>query len=68
MLFYTEEAIDMLGDASLDAMASDRKMQLALQRLVEIVGVDLNVLWDVIVNDLPLLVEQLRTIVGKDQN
>ncbi len=30
--------------------------------------VDLNVLWDVIVNDLPLLVEQLRAIVRKDQN
>lgn len=28
----------MLGDASLDAMVSDRKMQLALQRLVEIMG------------------------------
>ncbi len=103
MLIYAEEAIDMLGDASLDAMVHDRKMQLALQRLVEIVGeaasrvsekarrqhpaiawreiigmrnrlahayhrVDLNVLWDVIVNDLPLLVEQLRAIVGKDQN
>lgn len=38
MLIYAEEAIDMLGNASLDAMVSDRKMQLALQRLVEIVG------------------------------
>ncbi|MDE0633055.1 MAG: hypothetical protein F4Y84_19860 [Caldilineaceae bacterium SB0665_bin_25] len=38
MLIYAEEAVDMLGDASLDAMVSDRKMQLALQRLVEIVG------------------------------
>ncbi len=33
MLIYAEETIDMLGDASLDAVVSDRKVQLALQRL-----------------------------------
>lgn len=101
MLVYAEEAIEILGDTSRDAMKANRMMQLALQRLVEIVGeaanrvsrgtqeehptiswsqiigmrnrlahvydrVDLDVLWDVIVDDLPPLVEQLKAIVGRD--
>ena len=101
MLIYAEEAIEILGETSLNAMVGDRVMQLALQKLVETVGeaarrvsqqtqeqhpgiawreiigmrnrlahvydrVDLKVLWDVIVNDLPRLVEQLEEIVGRD--
>ena len=38
MLVNAEEATGILGGASLDAMVSDRAMQLALQRLMEIVG------------------------------
>lgn len=101
MLVYAEEAIEILGDTSREAMKVNRMMQLALQRLVEIVGeaanrvsrgtreehptiswsqiigmrnrlahvydrVDLDVLWDVIADDLPPLVEQLEAIVGRD--
>ena len=101
MLIYAEEAIEILGETSLNAMVGDRVMQLALQKLVETVGeaarrvsqqtqeqhpgiawreiigmrnrlahvydrVDLKVLWDVIVNDLPRLVDQLKEIVGRD--
>ncbi len=101
MLVYAEEAMEILGDTTRDAMKGNRMMQLALQRLLEIVGeaarrvsqrtqqeypaiawseiigmrnrlahvydrVDLDVLWDVIVDDLPPLVEQLDAIVGRD--
>ena len=38
MLVYAEEAIEILGETSLEEMARNRVMQLALQRLVEIVG------------------------------
>ena len=38
MMVYAEEAIQVLGDKSRDALNADRMMQLALQRLVEIVG------------------------------
>lgn len=101
MLVNAEEEIEILGDTSREAMKVNRMMQLALQRLVEIVGeaanrvsrgtreehptiswshiigmrnrlahvydrVDLDVLWDVIADDLPPLVEQLKAIVGRD--
>ena len=103
MLVHAEEAIALLGEANLDALASNRTLQLALERLVEIVGeaanrvssttqqrhtqipwsqiigmrnrlvhgydaINLGRLWDTITYELPLLVEQLREIVGKDQN
>ena len=38
MLVYAEEAIEFLGNTSQEELAHDREMQLALQRLVEIVG------------------------------
>ena len=38
MLAHAKEAIDLLGDASLDGLMDNRMMQLALQKLVEIVG------------------------------
>ena len=38
MLVHAEEAIALLGDASQDELASDRVLQLALERLIEIVG------------------------------
>ena len=38
MLVYAEEAIEILGDADLETVVRNRVMQLALQRLVEIVG------------------------------
>ena len=38
MLIYAREAIELLGDASLNDLMDDRVLQLALQKLVEIVG------------------------------
>ena len=38
MLNHAREAVDLLGDASLDELKSDRVTQLALQKLVEVVG------------------------------
>ena len=38
MLIHAREAVDLLGEASADELKSDRVMQLALMRLVEIVG------------------------------
>ncbi len=38
MLIHAEEAIDSLGEASLNDLVDDRVMQLALQKLVEIVS------------------------------
>ena len=35
---YAEEAVNLLGEASLDDLAEDRVMELALRKLVEIVG------------------------------
>jgi len=101
MLVYAEEAIEILGNTSQEEIANNRVMQLALQRLVEIVGeaarrvskntqeqheeiawreiigmrnrlahaydrVGLKVLWEVIVEDFPPLVELLENIVGRD--
>lgn len=34
---YAEEAVSLLGNASLDDLADDRVMELALRKLVEIV-------------------------------
>ena len=98
MLNHAKEAVDLLGEASLDDLIGDRVMQLALRKLVEVVGeaanrvseeaqqqhtsiawgeiigtrnrmvhgyddVDLSILWDIIKNDLPPLIEQLETLV-----
>ena len=38
MLIHAREAVDLLGEASEDELKSNRVMQLALMRLVEIVG------------------------------
>ena len=38
MLNHAREAVDFLGDASPDDLAGDRVMQLALTKLVEVVG------------------------------
>ena len=38
MMVYAEEAVQILGEKSRDALKADRMTQLALQRLVEIVG------------------------------
>ena len=38
MLTYAEEAVELIGDAGRDGLMADRVKQLALTRLVEIVG------------------------------
>ena len=38
MLNYAEEAVVLLGEASLNDLAEDRVMELALRKLLEIVG------------------------------
>ena len=100
MLNHAREAIELLGDASADDLANDRVTQLALQKLLEVVGeaanrtsaatqesypqiawpqiigvrnrlvhgydvVDLDILRDIVQNELPLLIEQLTSIVGE---
>ena len=103
MLLHAEEAVVLLGEASVNELANDRVMQLALERLLGIVGeaanrvssstqqrylqipwpqiiglrnrlvhgyddINLDRLWDTITYELPLLIEQLEEIVGKDRS
>jgi uncharacterized protein with HEPN domain len=100
MLDHAREAIEMLGSMDRDALKKDRVVQLALTRLVEVIGeaagrvseptcdknsqipwpqiigmrnrlahgydvVDLNLLWDTIVTDLPPLIDMLTPLVDK---
>ena len=100
MLNHAREAVELLGNTSLDDLMSDRVTELALRKLVEIVGeaasrtsattqerhpeiawsqiigvrnrlvhgydvVDLRILRNIVQSDLPPLVEQLASIVGK---
>ena len=100
MLIYAKEAVALSGKTNLNDLVENRVMQLALQKLVEIVGeaanriseetqqqyavipwsqiiglrnrlvhgydnVDLGILWKIIRNDLPPLIEQLKAIVGE---
>ena len=101
MLIHAKEAVDLSGETSLNDLIEDRVMQLALQKLVEIVGeaanrvseetqqrhqeipwpqiiglrnrlvhgyddVNLDILWKIIQNDLPPLIEQLQAIVSEE--
>ena len=101
MLNHAREAVELLGNAGPDDLKSDRVTQLALRKLVEVVGeaanrvspmtrqrypeiawpqiigarnrlvhgydvVNLTTLQDIVRNDLPMLIEQLTSIVGKD--
>ena len=101
MLIYAKEAVALSSETSLDDVKEDRVIQLALQKLVEIVGeagnrvsedtqrkyteipwpeiiglrnrlihgyddVNLDILWKIIQDDLPPLIEQLRPVVGEE--
>ena len=101
MLIYAKEAVALSSGTSLDDVVEDRVMQLALQKLVEIVGeaanrvseetqqkhtaipwpqiiglrnrlvhgyddVNLDILWKIIQNDLPPLINQLKAIVDEE--
>ena len=101
MLIYAKEAVALSSGTSLDDLVEDRVMQLALQKLVEIVSeaanrvseetqqkhpaipwpqiiglrnrlvhgyddVNLDILWKIIQNDLPPLIEQLEAIVDEE--
>ncbi len=98
MSLYATEAVELLDGASLEELAGNRERQLALTRLVEIVGeaahripqsvqeqypqipwadivgmrnrlvhgydnIDLDLLWDTIINDLPPLIAQLEEMI-----
>ena len=100
MLIHAREAVDLLGEASADELKNNRVMQLALTRLVEIIGeaanrvspttqqrhpnitwrqiigtrnrlvhdynnVNLDILWKIIRNELPPLIDQLKAITGE---
>ena len=100
MLNHAEEAVALLDDSGLNDLAENRVMELALRKLVEIVGeaanrtslttqqryleipwpeivgmrnrlihgyddISLDRLWDTINNELPPLIEQLRSILGE---
>ena len=100
MLNHAREAVGLLGNAGLHELENDRVTQLALRKLVEVVGeaagrvspatqqrhseiawhqiigvrnrlihgydvVDLGILRDIVLEDLPLLIEQLTPIVGE---
>ena len=102
MLNHAEEAVALLDDSSLNNLAENRVMELALRKLVEIVGeaanrtslttqqrypeipwpeiigmrnrlihgyddISLDRLWDTINNELPPLIEQLRSILGENE-
>ncbi|MBN1515725.1 DUF86 domain-containing protein [Candidatus Sumerlaeota bacterium] len=95
MLSHAEEACSMTASRSLDDLKKDRMLELALVRLVEIIGeaaarineetkvkcgaipwpqivgmrnrlvhgydnIDLNLLWDTVQDDLPLLIDALK--------
>ena len=101
MLNHAVEAIELSEDTSLNDVFEDRVRQLALLKLVEIVGeaanrvsektkqqhtaipwpeiigvrnrlvhgydnVNLDILWMIIRNDLPLLVTQLKDAIGEE--
>ena len=98
MVLHASEAVELLGDASLDELEGNRERQLALTQLLEIIGeaanripqsmqkqyaaipwvrivgmrnrlihgydsLDLDVLRDTIINDLPPLIAQLEDII-----
>ena len=100
MLEHAEEALQFVGNMSRAQLTTDRTLELALTRLVEIIGeaasrdsestrmqypaiawadavgmrnrivhvyydVDLNVLWDTIIDDLPPLISQLRAALAE---
>ena len=100
MLNHAREAVELLGNAGLNELERDRVTQLALRKLVEVVGeaagrvspaaqqrhtevawsqivgmrnrlvhgyddVDLGILRVIVLEDLPLLIEQLTPIVGE---
>ncbi|MDO9509631.1 MAG: DUF86 domain-containing protein [Thermovirgaceae bacterium] len=100
MMEYAEEAKDLAIETTRDKLATDRKLELALTRLVEIIGeaaarvstqtrekypdipwiemiglrnrlihgydaVDLDILWDILMEDLPPLIQRLKVLLDK---
>ena len=101
MLEHAREAVDLTQGKERADLTSDRMLELALTRLVEIVGeaarrvsrasqqkhpqiawspiiglrnrlvhgydaVDLDILWDIVQQDLPLLIAALETILDEE--
>lgn len=101
MMEYAEEAKTLASETTREALATDRKLELALTRLVEIIGeaaakvstqtreqypdipwtemiglrnrlihgydaVDLDILWDIIQEDLPSLIQRLKGLLENE--
>jgi uncharacterized protein with HEPN domain len=101
MLQYAREALAMAGGRTRTDLSSDRMFQLALVRLLEVIGeaatrvpdsvraahpnipwpeivglrnrlihgydaVDLDIVWSIVVTDLPALAEQLAPIIADE--
>ena len=102
ILSHAREVVDICQGRTRSDLDSDRLFNLALTRLIEIIGeaanripvstqekypelpwlqmigarnrlihgydsVDFDILWAIVQNDLPLLIEQVKTILEKDQ-
>ena len=60
MRIYATKAIDMMGETSLSDVIAMRN------RLIHGYDtIDLSILWNIIRNDLPPLIEQLKTLLGE---
>lgn len=60
MRIYATKAIDMMGETSLSDVIAMRN------RLVHGYDtIDLSILWNIIRNDLPPLIEQLKALLGE---
>jgi uncharacterized protein with HEPN domain len=103
MLDHAKEAVEMVRGRERDDFNRDRMLQLAIVRLVEIIGeaatrvspegqqqygsvpwqqargmrnrlihgydrVDLDILWNTVQDDLPVLIAQLQQALGKSDN
>jgi uncharacterized protein with HEPN domain len=101
MMEYAEEAKNLASETTREVLATDRKLELALTRLVEIIGeaaarvstqtrerypdipwiemislrnrlihgydaVDLDILWDIIQEDLPSLIQRLKVLLENE--
>lgn len=99
---YAEEAKNLAMETTREKLATDRKLELALTRLVEIIGeaaarvstqtrvqypdipwlemtglrnrlihgygaVDLDILWDIIQEDLPSLIQRLKVLLENEK-
>lgn len=77
MLVAARDAVAFAAGLSFSEFARDQRTQLAILKSVEIVGmrnrlvhayfeIDLRLVWDTVVDDLPALISQLEPLVPSD--